>query len=851
MQTNAETSFQRIAFAETDCEQIDGSRMRALMEPLMPFENLKKPIVEISLRNKSLTLAAARQFATYVDIMNKKNLLGQLKVVDFHNVTAGQPKESVADILKFLSDPFQFTTSVESIDLSQNALVEKETIACVGLLENKRNLKHLYLCNCELSGEVARSIVYLVVPVPRGTTRLETLHLDNISNDDSKRAIVKILGSSSFLCDFRFSATHAPLDGIFIAIGLKGCPTTSLTKLDLSGATIGAHGAVIIAEALRRQAQMKYLNLRNCGIKDAGMRAIAGAIDAIFKSKNRVLLERIDLSVNELRSDSMVQLVQLLPVMKHLEILELERNNFGSSGTLVLADALRNAHVTPAIATLNMSCSGIGKEGALALANACVFKQHLESLALEGNNLSEAEITTIVASLKESRRIGTTDKLISNVKEEDQVEGLAALMEKISLSKKSTLFEFMEKSREVVDAGRVKQLLISNGVSIEDTSKPLNYDKIVLRGKSYTADAAKALAELFLSRLVNLKAADLADIIAGRPEDEALCVLQIVCDALSGHQLEEIDLSDNALGEKGVRACLSLLKPQSRLRHLYFCNNGISASAASFIAQEVVLQIDAKDNLAKTACTLETFHFYNNMSGPDGCIAVADMLEHCCFLTSFRYASARAGLEASEKLARSIAIHMKHLRYLDLSDCSFQHDGASALADAIGRQKQLEFLKLRDASLGQDGLVQILKAINGAKINLKHLDISGNELGDKGLVAIAPMIAKQAHLEMLVLEENEITSDGLAEFSEWLAVNEAQCNDSLMDLSFYGNEIDSEGTKALTEWLIPQLHQLSRLNLNSNAISHSGVAKLQEDLKKLGKAETLGSLEENDFDDGI
>lgn len=848
---NVKTSFQRVAFADSECEIIDQSQLCDMMKSFMPFEQLKNPILEISLRNKSLNLAAAQQFAAYVNLMSKNNLLGQLEIVDLNNVTAGHPKESVADILQQLCDPFECANSVNSIDLSHNALGEMLTRTCCKLLQNKQNLKHLYLCDCEMSAADAKFIRDQVILVQNGTTRLETLHFQNNLNDNGVEAISEILSCSPFLCDFRFSATHATLDGSCIANGIKRSTTINLKKLDLSGSILGDDGAIIVGEALKRQVQMKYLKLRNCGIKMNGVIAIAEAFDSVFKCKKRVLLEVLDLSANELDSESMVKLAEVLPVMKHLEVLELEQNDFGLRGAQILAGTLLRAHVTPAIAKINMNNCGIRKAGALALINACVSKKHLNSLKLEGSNLSKAAVTAIVASLKNNQRVDTVDKGIANVKEDDEVEDLAALMQEISLVNTNTLFEFTDKSREVVDAARVKQLLKTNGVSIEDASKPLHYDKIALRGKSYTADGAKLLVELFLSRLVNLKAADLADIIAGRPEDEALCVLQIVCDALCTQQLEEIDLSDNALGEKGVRACLSLLKPQPRLRHLYFCNNGISAAAASFIVQEVVLQIDPKDNLAKTACALETFHFYNNMSGPGGCIAVADMLEHCCFLTSFRYASARAGLEASEKLARSIAIHMKRLRYLDLSDCSFQHEGASALADAISRQKELEFLKLRDASLGQEGLVQILTAINEAKISLQHLDISGNELGDEGLVAIAPMIARQSHLEMLVLEENEITSDGLSEFSEWLAVNEAQCNGSILDLSSYGNEIDSEGTKALTKWMIPRLPQLSRLNLNNNSISHSGVIRLQEELKKLGKAEVLDSLDENDFEDAI
>eukprot|EP00983_Pelagomonas_calceolata_P127956 1161466-Pelagomonas_calceolata.AAC.10 len=49
----------------------------------------------------------------------------------------------------------------------------------------------------------------------------------------------------------------------------------------------------------------------------------------------------------------------------------------------------------------------------------------------------------------------------------------------------------------------------------------------------------------------------------GRPEDEALDSLRIISAALAqATHLKELNLSDNALGEKGVRACSEALTKQ-------------------------------------------------------------------------------------------------------------------------------------------------------------------------------------------------------------------------------------------------------------------------------------------------
>lgn len=57
--------------------------------------------------------------------------------------------------------------------------------------------------------------------------------------------------------------------------------------------------------------------------------------------------------------------------------------------------------------------------------------------------------------------------------------------------------------------------------------------------------------------------ADISDIIAGRPEDEALRTLKIISGALKKFDLVEVDVSDNAMGAKGCLACEDILTKSS------------------------------------------------------------------------------------------------------------------------------------------------------------------------------------------------------------------------------------------------------------------------------------------------
>lgn len=86
--------------------------------------------------------------------------------------------------------------------------------------------------------------------------------------------------------------------------------------------------------------------------------------------------------------------------------------------------------------------------------------------------------------------------------------------------------------------------------------------------------AAKLAAVANAGRFANLTTVDIADIIAGRPEDEALEVLRTICAAFQGVKtITSIDVSDNALGAKGLDACAALLEGQSQLTSLkVFCS---------------------------------------------------------------------------------------------------------------------------------------------------------------------------------------------------------------------------------------------------------------------------------------
>lgn len=114
-----------------------------------------------------------------------------------------------------------------------------------------------------------------------------------------------------------------------------------------------------------------------------------------------------------------------------------------------------------------------------------------------------------------------------------------------------------------------------------------------------------------------------------------------------------MNVSENALGQKGVIACQDLLQVPS-VKRLFFCNNGLSAEASELITNTLL----ASPALVNGALPFTTLHFYNNMSGENGAIASAKLIAMCPELDNVRYSATRAGRVGCAAIAKVFQFHI-------------------------------------------------------------------------------------------------------------------------------------------------------------------------------------------------
>ena len=346
--------------------------------------------------------------------------------------------------------------------------------------------------------------------------------------------------------------------------------------------------------------------------------------------------------------------------------------------------------------------------------------------------------------------------------------------------------------------------------------------KVVLSTKSFGVEAAEIAREAFEECSNTLDILDASDAVAGRPEEEQLKALQIMCAGIAKTKISKLDLSHNALGEKGVRACVEALKMPS-LNYLALENDGISVHAAKAL-DEII---------GENAISLRGLRLWNNMSDDEGAFAISNIVGRARDLEEFRMASSRVKEEGCKALC-SVLKKCEKLKCIDLSDNPFGEDIAGPAIAACIEGKVLRKFVLNDMCLGDENASLIINNLTASCQTLEELELSGNELTVRtSKLVVAVILARCSSLSKLSLADNELKDRGAMILAQSLP-------SSLKVLDLSSSEIGSNGALAIAN-AIKDFPNLESVNLNGNFISEESVETLET---LLGKK--LGNLEDND-----
>ena len=111
------------------------------------------------------------------------------------------------------------------------------------------------------------------------------------------------------------------------------------------------------------------------------------------------------------------------------------------------------------------------------------------------------------------------------------------------------------------------------------------------------------------------------------------------------------------------------------------------------------------------------------------------------------------------------AFSQLNVSWLDLADSTFGKEGGAVLAEALSKCSMLTYLNFRNCCLDDTSdFVGVCKALINSKCPFEYLNVRGNDLTLKGaqLVLVPLMQAKKYTLKSIHVEENELTSHGVA-----------------------------------------------------------------------------------------
>lgn len=396
------------------------------------------------------------------------------------------------------------------------------------------------------------------------------------------------------------------------------------------------------------------------------------------------------------------------------------------------------------------------------------------------------------------------------------------ILDKIKVSD-GTTFDMSGDPRKVIDADEAEKLL---RLLKEPGSR---YTKICFSNTSFGKEAALVATPILSSIKDQLTEVDLSDFVAGRPEEEALEVMEMFSVALEGSKLRCLNLSNNALGEKGIRAFDALLKSQYELEELYLINDGISEEAAMAV-HELIPSTDK----------LKVLQFHNNMTGDEGAVAIAKIVTKSPLLEDFRCSSTRVDSEGGIALAEALGT-CNYLKKLDLRDNMFGIDAGLALSKVLFAFSNLSEIYLSYLNLEDEGSIALGNALKESAPSLEVLDMAGNEITAKAAPVLASFIASKQFLTKLNLSENELKDEGAILIGKALEEGHGQ----LCEVDMNTNSIRRAGARCLAQAVVNKPN-LKLLNINGNYISDEGIDEVKDIFKNCPTV--LGPLDENDPD---
>ena len=798
------------------------------------------------------------------------NRLDSLEILDITNTYLGN------DEVKALTDNISHSNlQVVKIDSTGNNPLYSSDDVLQLFVDNLKSKCSRFLNIWFGSNYTKQYLVSTLIPLPFYFHNMSGLNDVSMCNSKLQPVLVKVL-----LIDLKrisvcrkLSLVNCSIDDEGARVLSNGIKYTSIKELQLSINLISDDGALALAGSIESCLNLRTLNLSCNLIGDEGAMAITNCVKDIGEFE--LLLWNNNITKHG--ADALF-LVKIDVIIDTLDIKNVGSGNSGIAAVCSHLTACSGSNVKPLsdtlefndlsnLHTINLSNNCVDSHGAKILASSLINCYNLLTFDISCNRIGTDGATAIVKVLKHCRTLNISENSIDFDKiDEEGAEALASALKacdnlhELNISH-NNLYKLgcLALAKALKRCTELHTLIISNSALGNDGVKVLA-DGLKYCTDLHTLDIGNnyiskiafydgVLGDMFIN--INLQEFNISHNALHSDGAKALADVLKHC-----HNLHTLNIDHNNIGNDGAEALSNVIKYWSKLHKLHVSGNNIHGDHLA-----VQLRNHRPD--------LHAFYFDGNRFGNDGANSLFAYLKYCNNLHTLDISHNHIGKDGALALAK-IFEYDNHLHTLNLSYNDIQDDGVKALSEHLGKHSFLHTLRISGNCISNDG-AKFLFSTLGLCVNLHVLDVSSNDISKDGVKALADVSKQWCNLSILDISYNNCRDAAVAvadiinncdslctlniSYSDICdscseAIAEHVCNYShLRILKITGNYISTVGAKSLSG-AITHCSNLHTLELSNNKIGADGMRAFSDVTQHFKNLHTLKISSNNFGQDG-
>ena len=668
----------------------------------------------------------------------------------------------------------------------------------LGMIEVNKSIEHFFLEDCEMSESTKVSLFKAL----KGISTFQDFSVSNMIISDTV-SIADVLKNNMSLKYLNLSNCKLQTDSVWLICNTVQAITT-LARINLSSTNISKKCAKTLAVGIIRNTFLQHLELDRCNLCEEGLRSICNAIC------NSDLLT-LSLSCNCITDKVVGDLASVLFNNRNIEHIHMKGCKLDHDGIKILVMTLAKMK---SLKTIDLSHNKLSYRD-IDVATVVIANSSLECLNLSYCQLQECTISDVVDKVNAVNLVALNfsgNYISDSVAHQMQAMiSNAAGLQHLSLSNCSLQEQGIIEIMEGVNHS-LKHLDISLNLITDEVAKYVATVIVRTTELEHLDLACCDLKEVgfglileAVNNIAKLKYLDLkSNIIVNNASSTAIATFATNNDAMT-----YVCLSNCGLLEERLFKLLNSFNCRILLSHLDISSN--------FITNNVIDKLK-KSDVFSMASLLKHVNFSHCQWQRNGFLKILMALSNMCSLKGINCAGCSMDDEAVQYLARSIAANST-LEKLVLSNCRINAGQLLTICNALTNIDTLKHLDLSNNHITNEMIMKLVEILSGNQI--EHLDLSYCLLGANSF-ALVTAIANSVTLQYLDLSYNDISDDEARYVASVITANKY-----LYHLNLTNNQFCCESIQTILI-AMSKIYSLKHVDLSSYSITDELAVELEE-----------------------